>query len=298
MKRVKHSPDDRYLERVMDSSSAVPMNKSRDETLVTINGTEALVSNMGSDVAVVVTHPWKLVGGSMHNNVVSSVVRFFQSLSVTTLRFNFKASIGRGYSQVEQLRECCSFLLQNANIVSSRGSPKHNEEANNPSTIILIGYSYGALIAGSAMPLIDECIGYCGISTPFGVSHWLTLFTDKHHIDNSTLRPKIPRLLIQGSEDKFTSKESFASRIDSFPKESTTGAVLSGADHFFHGKERIISSAISQWMLSVYPELCGDLTNLKSVKFEIPDHDDDKNGELSSHSLDREDSSNCSFFSW
>eukprot|EP00587_Corethron_hystrix_P007858 CAMPEP_0113307714 /NCGR_PEP_ID=MMETSP0010_2-20120614/6454_1 /TAXON_ID=216773 ORGANISM="Corethron hystrix, Strain 308" /NCGR_SAMPLE_ID=MMETSP0010_2 /ASSEMBLY_ACC=CAM_ASM_000155 /LENGTH=273 /DNA_ID=CAMNT_0000162635 /DNA_START=114 /DNA_END=935 /DNA_ORIENTATION=+ /assembly_acc=CAM_ASM_000155 len=248
------------------------MSKTRDETMVTINGTSALVSNMGSDVAIVVTHPWSFLGGNMYNNVVTSLVRFFQSLSVTTLRFNFYGGLGRGHTQVAQLQECCRWLCQNANIVATRGSPKNKN--CNPSSILLIGYSYGALIAGSALASVPECVGYCGIATPFGVSHWLTPFSAGHHLANAAARPRVPRLLLQGSEDGFTEEAQFSRKVAGYPADATTAAVLPGADHFFRGKERVVAGAISQWMLASYPELRRDLSNLADVTLRVAEEEE------------------------
>ena len=50
---------------------------------------EGLIQDMPGEKGVVITHPHSLYGGSMHNNVVDSLVRSYQQAGYSTLRFNF-----------------------------------------------------------------------------------------------------------------------------------------------------------------------------------------------------------------
>merc|ERR1719273_1387343 len=73
----------------------------------------ALVADYGSEVAVLLTHPWGPLGGDMHNNVVARLALYFQKLQVTTMRLNFSGSqFGRGAREVEEVVDAANFLLR------------------------------------------------------------------------------------------------------------------------------------------------------------------------------------------
>ena len=59
---------------------------------------EGLFRSVPGEKATVITHPHPLYGGSMHNNVVESLMRAYLGAGYSTLRFNFR---GVGGSQGE-----------------------------------------------------------------------------------------------------------------------------------------------------------------------------------------------------
>lgn len=222
---------------------------------------DALVADRQSRLAVIVTHPWGLLGGNMHNNVVTAAVLYFQSLGITTVRFDFCGSgVGRGYAQVEQVQEVAQGLLTGKFIVGEV----------RPLQILLVGYSYGSLITGSASADIPETIGIVSIAPPFAVQHWLLMFNSSYHLKRASEREDLPRLLVLGSEDNFTTEKAFKDIVENrFPPESTTGAVIKGADHFFGHRERDLMDVIGQWLLSTFPQCQGDLKKLRNIEFGI-----------------------------
>lgn len=214
---------------------------------------EARIANHGSNVAVIVTHPWGPLGGNLHNNVVVAATLYFQRLGITTARFNFNGGIGRGHTQVQQVLELAKGLLE-------------GQYGGKAKSILLVGYSYGSLIAGSASADLEECIGSVSIAPPFSVSHWLLMFNSAHHLAQMTKRENFPRLLLLGTEDNFTSEYTFQSTIDtSFPIESSTGAIINGADHFFRRREKDVMDVIGQWILENFPQCNGDLLKFKDI---------------------------------
>jgi alpha/beta superfamily hydrolase len=44
--------------------------------------------------------------------------------------------------------------------------------------------------------------------------------------------------MVMGDKDNFTSESAFMEIVKTMPQESTTGAVLKDADHFFRGREK------------------------------------------------------------
>lgn len=197
----------------------------------------------------------------MHNNVVVAAVLYFTNLGITTLRFDFCGSqIGRGHAQVQQVVEAAQFLLDGKHF-----SQKTTNKP--PSYILLCGYSYGSLITASASACIPRCIGCISIAPPVSVQHWLLCFNGNFHSTQARKRTSLPRLLIMGSCDNFTSEQAFRELVGSFPKETTTGAVLKGADHFFRKREADLMSIIAQWLIHAYPACHGDPTALAKLEF-------------------------------
>eukprot|EP00521_Asterionellopsis_glacialis_P013339 CAMPEP_0195306222 /NCGR_PEP_ID=MMETSP0707-20130614/37077_1 /TAXON_ID=33640 /ORGANISM="Asterionellopsis glacialis, Strain CCMP134" /LENGTH=339 /DNA_ID=CAMNT_0040370433 /DNA_START=254 /DNA_END=1273 /DNA_ORIENTATION=+ len=265
----------------------MPSKLERPHTLPK-SGAPCLVANLNSKVAVIVTHPWGPLGGNMQNNVVSATVLYFQQLGVTTLRMNFVGSqVSRGHYQVSQVEEAANYLVNGCHQSQSQSKTSNN---NNhppqpqpqpsrrgsppppPECILLVGYSYGSLIAASASANIPQCVGCVSIAPPFGVKHWLLLFNSTFHLQQSQRKPWLPKLLISGSQDNFTSESTFQSTIESFSQHhptistTTTGAILKDADHFFHRREAELMKVIGLWLMNVYgASLEGGLGRLKTA---------------------------------
>ena len=224
---------------------------SRREESYTFGTTETLVSDQKSTVAVIVTHPWGPLGGNLHNNVVVAACLYFQRLGVTTARFDFNGGIGRGFTQVAQVLDVARGLLE------TLPEAKH---------ILLVGYSYGSLIAASASADLPECMASVSIAPPFSVSHWLVMFHSNHHLEKATRKEELPRLLLIGTQDNFTSEEVFQRTLEQhYPEETTTGAVIKDADHFFRHREKDVMDVIGQWLVGAFPQLQGDLQKLRSL---------------------------------
>jgi alpha/beta superfamily hydrolase len=240
--RLVSSSSSQYNNRIMPSSA---------EQAVTLPESQApgLLANLQSDVAVIITHPWGPLGGNLHNNVVTAAALFFQKKGISTLRFDFVGwQLSRGTYQVQQVEEAAQFLLS-----FGEKPPKH---------ILLVGYSYGSLISASASANIPQCIGQISIAPPFGVKHWLLLFNSNHHLEQAKSREALPRFYVIGDCDNFTSKSVFLQTVDTFPKSTTTGAVLKNADHFYNRRESDVMNAIREWLLKTFPKCQGDLKKL------------------------------------
>lgn len=240
---------------------------SRMEKPVTLpDGTSCLIADLKSHLAVVVTHPWGPLGGNMHNNIVVAVVLYFQRLGITTVRFNFTGSqIGRGYAQVQQLQDIAKSLLNGDFCFHEKDE---TNDQTKPTHILLVGYSYGSLIAGSASAGIPHCIASVSIAPPFGVRHWLLAFNADHHLQQAAANARLSRLFLIGSHDNFTSETNFKRIVEEhFP--AATGAVIKDADHFFARRERDVMDVVGEWLLQTFPQCHGDLTKLRDADFAI-----------------------------
>ena len=72
-------------------------------------------------------------------------------------------------------------------------------------------------------------------------------------------------LLRLGTNDNFTNEESFQAMLQTYPPGSTTGALLKGADHFFHRREKDLMDIIGQWLVQTYR--VSSLLELSSMEF-------------------------------
>jgi uncharacterized protein len=232
-------------------------------------GGSCSVVDCQSNLAVIVTHPWKPLGGNMHNNVVVAACLYFQHLGITTARFDFVGLYGRGYGHVQQVQEVAELLLSGK---ASSSSSSSSSSSKPPQSILLVGYSYGSLITGSASAQIPQCIGTVSIAPPFTVQCWLLLFNSKHHLNQAALRndASFVRLFVIGDNDNFTSESAFRDVLETqFPQQgTTTGAVIKGADHFFWKREKDLMDVIGQWLLKTFAGHCvGNLKNLRTIEF-------------------------------
>ena len=150
---------------------------------------------------------------------------------------------------------------------------KQQQQQNTPKSILLIGYSYGSLIAGSASASIPECIGTVYIACPFSMQQYLLLFNARYHLKQSKFKKDLHRLFIHGTKDNFTSTDTFHSWIKSdFSMTSTTVEMLDEADHFFRYRENEVAKAIEKWILKSFPALDGNIQNLCSFDINNTKH--------------------------
>jgi hypothetical protein len=233
------------------------------ELFVEDTQTTVRYADLNSNVVVVVTHPWTFLGGNMHNNVVVAAVLYFQKLGISTVRFDFHGSgIGRGYTQVEQVHAVVREIVKSDSEVDKEEDTATNH-TKRPTKVILIGYSYGSLITGSASADMKQSIASISIAPPFAVRHWLLLFNASYHLRQSTVSEHLPRLFLIGTQDNFTSEKVFQDMIDThYP--SAVGAIVQDADHCFHRREKDVMDVIGQWLLETFASHCqGDLRRLR-----------------------------------
>ena len=102
-------------------------------------------------VALVCTHPWRVMGGDMNNNVPAFLASTFARLGYITAKFNFRGgTFSRGTAEIEDVKAVCRHLQQ---------------LQNPPESIILVGYSYGSMISNASVDTLDCIKGFVGIST-------------------------------------------------------------------------------------------------------------------------------------
>lgn len=173
---------------------------------------EGLYADAGSDRGVVISHPNPLMGGSMRNNVVESLVLAFNEKGYSTLRFNFRG-VGRSEGTHDKGAGEGNDLASAISFIQSRGVQ----------FISLGGYSFGAWVTANYLqnrPTMDYVVL---VAPPVSVYRFVT----------EAMSGKID-LIICGEKDPFCLSED----IVSFSREVQSKAVfISKTDHFFVGKE-------------------------------------------------------------
>lgn len=162
-----------------------------------------------SPIAFVISHPYGSLGGNMYNNVVFALTQHLARHGFTTIRFNFRGvapSTGRaswrGGGEKDDMTAVCRYAL------SSLPDP--------PETLILIGYSFGSLIASAVAGEMAEVYAYAAIAYPFTYSWALTLFHHNRYLTAASLGNK-PKLFLMGTQDNFTGIGTFERRVQEMP---------------------------------------------------------------------------------
>lgn len=169
----------------------------------------------------------------MNDIVVTTMVQMLAQAGVTTARFNFRSGVNRGISSMNDI-----IVVANA-LLNQTKPPKH---------ILLIGYSYGSMVAmGAVKYLAPYCIGLVLISPPVDYGWALFLYNHKLLIDSLT-DFEGPIFMMVGNQDQFCSQKSFQSLSTSQP--NIKALQISDTDHFNIYQHAV--KHISSWVLDTF----------------------------------------------
>lgn len=177
----------------------------------------------------VVAHPHPLMGGTMDNKVVHTLVRAFVSQGWVAVRFNFRgvgaseASWGEGVGEVDDLL---------AVVAHHRTDP-----ALQQAPLALAGFSFGGYVAASAAARL-EAQGQ-RVRPLVLVSPATSKFTV----------PTVPpdTLVVQGELDDVVPLPSI---LDWARPQGLPVAVVPGAGHFFHGQLGVLKHLVTAHLLA------------------------------------------------
>lgn len=183
--------------------------------------------------AAVVCHPHPLYGGTMHNKVVYRVADALAAAGGTAMRFNFRgAGLSSGHhdegrGETDDLKAVLDHLVQ----------------AFPDLPLLIAGFSFGAYVGlrhGASDGRVEALIGV-------GLAVSMHDFTE---LDMCTK----PKLLVQGSDDEFGSREQIEALVDRLlpPKELV---VVDGADHLFGSGTREIEAAVERFAGGLFGSL-------------------------------------------
>ncbi len=203
------------------------------EERVTIAGSDVNLEGklgLGSEPhGVVITHPHPLYGGTMDNNVVWTAVHAFQARGWTTLRFNFRGvglstgAYGDGLAEVADIQAAMSFL--GARLQGGK---------------FIVGYSFGAAVAGRALATGVSATGLIMIAPPIALMDMAFL-------------PRLAklRLIIVGDRDEFCPLPELEKMLSGQPPDQRPEIkIIPGASHFFAGREKPLYSFLVEYPLA------------------------------------------------
>ncbi len=167
----------------------------------------------------------------MENNVVRAACLGLAAAGGSVLRFNFKGrnpgweGTGEGDVELEEVKAALDFL--------------RTRTGCGPSSLLLVGYSFGAWVGLRALREMEPILGWVAVAPPLGI--WDFSFT------RGILGSK---LLIVGTKDHFcplSLVEEFFEGLEE-PKELR---IMEGVDHFFWGFESsltdMVREVVSSW---------------------------------------------------
>ena len=199
-----------------------------EEPVFFMSGTlqiQGLLQTKPGDKGVVITHPHPLYGGSMHNNVVESLVHAYQQAGYATLRFNFRgvgSSQGKyddGQGEQEDVKAALHYLVeQGKNVVD------------------LAGYSFGAWVSALARPDGDIIRQMIMVSPPVAFLD----FGPPQSI------PQL-RLVIAGSSDEIAPPELIKTILPNW-NSSARLEIIEGADHFYGAYTEKLESILTDYL--------------------------------------------------
>lgn len=161
----------------------------------------------------IVCHPHPLFDGTMHNKVVTTLVKTFNELGMTAIRFNFRG-IGKSDGKYDNTIGETDDLIAVINWA----------QENFPnSDLYLSGFSFGSFVAAKVVNQFDV--------------KKLILIAPPVHDFNFTALPEFhcPWVVVQGDADEVVPADQVFAWVHS-RKHQPELITMHGVGHFFHGK--------------------------------------------------------------
>ncbi|KAK7033025.1 peptidase-S15 domain-containing protein [Favolaschia claudopus] len=196
----------------------------------------------------VLLHPWSWLGGRWNDPVLQMLMKPLYSRGYHVLRYNSRG-VGRstGWASLTGLNEASDL-----NALIEWGTA----QVGNVRSIVVLGYSYGSLIA-SLQPILPNIpTSHILLSYPLGVRGWLTLFKSRYAeaLKELLANPSSNVLVVFGDSDQFTGVSSYRTWKSTLEATPTTGGKLrfvevKGGSHFWRdeaGDELV--ELVSEWV--------------------------------------------------
>lgn len=169
--------------------------------------------------AAVVCHPHPAFGGRMDNPLVIALDDALAAAGLSTVRFNFRGVDGSGGTPTGGLREHEDVAAVTA-WLAEQGAPR----------VVLVGYSFGALMAARALAGASEVAALAAVGFPTTILG--------HHPEGvaeleRALDRRVPCLFVAGDADQFCELPRVCDWVAARPW--TRLDVLAGRGHFLDG---------------------------------------------------------------
>ena len=183
---------------------------------------------VNSHYIAILGHPHSLQGGTMHNKVVTTLVRAFKELGIASIRFNFRG-VGQSAGEYDAgLGESEDMLLLARDWLHALPDAQ----------ICFAGFSFGSYVAYRAASQCKHAM-------------LITVAPSVHHYDYTEFTPMpSPWIVVQGDQDELVPMPLVTDFVERFP--DITLLRFENTSHFFHGqliplKQRLID-AISAYV--------------------------------------------------
>jgi uncharacterized protein len=182
---------------------------------------------------VVIAHPHPLFGGTMHNKVVQTLARAYVQSGWTAIRFNF-----RGVGQSAGVHDAGQGEVQDLLAVVSELAPS--------GPLALAGFSFGAFVCCSALPLLAQRKPSKLVLVGLAASRFAVpqLPAEAH--------PEV--LLIHGEQDDTVP---LSHVLDWARPQALPVMVLPGVEHFFHGQLPLLKTMVMRHLAVPDSQLSG-----------------------------------------
>ena len=188
---------------------------------------ETLRHKSSSTKGVIICHPHPLMGGSMYNNVVEAIVRAFAAEDFTTLRFNFRG-VGASTGSYDEGRSETQDIISVYEYLKKEGL----------SQIYFAGYSFGAWVGAKLLEEKENIFSHTIFISP----------PNNYFPFNINKLKDIIDLIICGDADEYCQIKNIKSQL----KDAKTAVeIISGADHFYWGKENELEKILRQYLTKV-----------------------------------------------
>ncbi len=185
-----------------------------------------------ADFVAVCCHPHPLYGGTMQNKVVHTLARACQDQGVTSVRFNFRGVGGSAGRHDDGGGES-----EDAAAVADWAG-----KATGAARLWSLGFSFGGFVAYRLATLRDAAA-------------LVTVAPPVRRFDFTTLAaPRCPWLVAQGDADELVDHEAVLAWTRSV-EPAPQVRILSGAEHFFHGRLTELRSLIGAWLAARAAEI-------------------------------------------
>jgi alpha/beta superfamily hydrolase len=176
----------------------------------------------------IVCHPHPLHGGTMTNKVVHTLARAFNELGMPAVRFNYRgvgASAGTYADGDGETQDALAVIDWARKRWSTAG-------------IVMGGFSFGGAVAIRA-------------AAEQSIAALITVAPAIRLVPVSATRlPQCPWLIVQGDRDELVDAadvQRWATQLPTPPQIK----LLSGVEHFFHGRLNELRESVTAWLRSI-----------------------------------------------
>jgi alpha/beta superfamily hydrolase len=211
---------------------------------LTIGGPDGLLEVVVEDPAAhhgapvglaVIAHPHPLMGGTMDNKVVHTLVRAFTLAGWRAVRFNFRG-VGQSQASWDEGRgETADMLTVVSHHVADpamRGLP-----------LALAGFSFGGYVAAKAAAHLTQAASGQAVAPKPSILVLISPATSRYEV------PAVPAntLVVQGEADDVVP---LASVLDWARPQALSVTVVPGAGHFFHGQLGLLRDVVREHVVA------------------------------------------------